>query len=196
LKIKKFVFPLRLFKIRIMEIKSLAVFCGSKYGEKEIYRQHAAELGTWMGINGITLIYGGGNKGIMADLSNAALAANGFVVGIIPKLLLDWEHANDKVSELIVVDDMHTRKKMLYEKCDAAVILSGGFGTLDELFEMITWNQLSIHNKKIFIINSGGFYTHLKLHMEHLQEEDFIYEPLSERILFFDDIETFTTSLK
>ena len=149
MKIKKFVFPLRLFKIRKMEIKSLAVFCGSKNGKKEIYRQHAAELGTWMGNNGITLIYGGGNKGIMGELSNAAMAANGFVVGIIPKLLLEWEHANDNISELIVVEDMHTRKKILYEKCDAAVILSGGFGTLDELFEMLTWNQLSIHNKKI-----------------------------------------------
>ena len=179
-----------------MEIKAIAVFCGSKNGKKEIYRQHAAALGTWMGKNKITLIYGGGNKGIMGELSNAAMNNNGFVVGIIPKLLLEWEHANDQISELIVVEDMHARKKIIYEKADAAVILSGGFGTLDELFEMLTWNQLSIHNKKIFIINSGGFYDHLQKHMEHLEEEDFIYEPLSDRIFFFDDIESFTKHLK
>ncbi len=178
-----------------MDIKALAVFCGSKNGTKKIYRQHAAELGTWMGLKGITLIYGGGNKGIMGELSNAAMANNGFVVGVIPKLLLEWEHANDKISELIIVDDMHARKKIIYEKCDAALILSGGYGTLDELFEMLTWNQLAIHNKKIFIINSGGFYDHLLKHMQHLENEEFLYEPMSERILFFNDIESFTDHL-
>lgn len=172
-----------------MDIKSLAVFCGSKNGSKEVYRQHAAELGKWMGIKGITLIYGGGNKGIMGALADAAMENNGFVVGIIPRLLLEWEHAHDSISDLIIVEDMHIRKKMIYEKCDAAVVLAGGFGTLDELFEMVTWNQLSIHNKKIFIINSGGFYDHLKNHMLQLETEDFIYEKVAERILFFDDIE-------
>ncbi len=180
----------------MMEIKSFAVFCGSKNGSKEIYRQHAAELGVWMGKNEVTLIYGGGNKGIMGAIATAVMENNGIVIGIIPKLLLEWEHAHDKITELIIVDDMHSRKKILYDKCDAAVILAGGFGTLDELFEMLTWNQLSIHNKKIFIINSEGFYDHLLKHMLHIQEEDFIYESVSERILFFNDIESFTSTLK
>src|SRR5436190_23916163 len=114
-----------------MQIKSLAVFCGSKSGHNPLFEAHAKTLGHILAEKNITLIYGGGNKGIMGAVANAVLAKNGKVTGIIPQLLTDREHSHQGITELIVVDNMHVRKKMLYEKCDAAIILPGGFGTLD-----------------------------------------------------------------
>jgi uncharacterized protein (TIGR00730 family) len=164
-----------------MAIKSLAVFCGSKNGNNPLFATHAKKLGHILAEKNITLIYGGGNKGIMGAVANAVLEKNGKVTGIIPQLLTDREHSHHGITELIVVEDMHIRKKMLYEKCDAAIILPGGFGTLDELFEMLTWNQLSIHSKEIYILNTAGFYTHLLAHAAVMQTENFLYDKLEDR---------------
>src|ERR1700754_3216022 len=106
-----------------MAISSLAVFCGSKSGNNPLYVEQAKALGHLLGSKKITLIYGGGNKGIMGTVSNAVLEKDGKVVGIIPEILKDREHHHQGITELIIVDDMHTRKKILYEKCDAAIIL-------------------------------------------------------------------------
>jgi uncharacterized protein (TIGR00730 family) len=165
-----------------MQITSLAVFCGSKAGNNPLFEAHAKTLGHILAENNITLIYGGGNKGIMGAVANAVLEKNGKVIGIIPQLLTDLEHSHKGITELFVVGDMHIRKKMLYEKCDAAIILPGGFGTLDELFEMLTWNQLNIHNKKILILNSGGFYDHLLAHAKTMEQENFLYDCIEDRI--------------
>lgn len=165
-----------------MAITSLAVFCGSKSGNNILFEKHAAILGHIIAEKNITLIYGGGNKGIMGAVANAVLEKNGKVTGIIPQLLTDLEHSHHGITELIVVDNMHVRKKMLYEKCDAAIILPGGFGTLDELFEMLTWNQLNIHSKQIFILNSAGFYDHLLAHAKMMQQENFLYDKIEDRI--------------
>ncbi len=159
-----------------MEIKAIAVFCGSKTGNNILFEQHATALGHLLSRKNITLIYGGGNKGLMAAIANAAMQNNGKVIGIIPKLLTDWEHQHDGLTELTIVDNMHTRKQMIYDKCDAAIILPGGYGTMDEVFEMLTWNQLNIHNKKIFFLNSGGFYTHLIAHIKIMHDENFLYD--------------------
>jgi len=165
-----------------MAITSLAVFCGSKSGNNPLFETHATALGYLLAEHNIKIIYGGGNKGIMGTIANAMLSKNGKVIGIIPQLLTDREHSHHDITELIVVTDMHSRKKMLYEKCDAAIVLPGGFGTLDELFEMLTWNQLNIHDKKIFILNSDGFYDHLLAHAKKMQEEGFLYDSIEERI--------------
>ena len=165
-----------------MQITSLAVFCGSKSGNNPLFEAHAKTLGHILANKNITLIYGGGNKGIMGAVANAVLEKNGKVIGIIPHLLTEWEHHHQGITELMIVDDMHIRKKLLYEKCDAAIILPGGFGTLDELFEMLTWNQLSIHNKGIFILNTSGFYDHLLAHAKIMQRENFLYDSLEERL--------------
>jgi uncharacterized protein (TIGR00730 family) len=170
-----------------MPIQSLAVFCGSKSGINKTFTEHAVKLGKLLAENKITLIYGGGNVGIMASIANAVMEHGGKVTGIIPKLLLDWERQHESITELIVVDDMHMRKKTIYERCDAALILPGGFGTLDELFEMLTWNQLSIHDKQIFILNSGGFYTHLIRHLQQMEDEHFLYASAKKRITVLDD---------
>lgn len=118
----------------------------------------------------------------MGTIANAVMEKNGKVTGIMPKLLTEWEHQHLGLTELLVVSDMHTRKRMLYEKCDAALVLAGGYGTLDELFEMLTWNQLSIHNKKIYVLNTDGFYDHLLAHIRKMEEEGFLYENLSTRL--------------
>ena len=165
-----------------MSIKSLAVFCGSKSGNNELFVAHARQLGHLIARKQITLVYGGSNKGIMGAVADAVLEKKGKVIGVIPKVLLEWEHQHMGLSELHEVADMHVRKNMLYEKCDAAIILPGGYGTLDEFFEMMTWNQLSIHDKKMYMLNSGGFYDHLIAHLKKMEEESFLYDALSKKI--------------
>lgn len=157
-------------------IQSLAVFCGSRPGSDPLFVQHAKQLGQLMAAHGIALVYGGGSKGLMGAVADAVMEAGGTVVGVIPEMLVQWEHQHEGITELLVVPDMHTRKKMMYERCDAAVILPGGFGTLDELFEMLTWNTLNIHSKDIYLLNSNGFYTHLVQHIEHMHKHEYLYE--------------------
>ena len=170
-----------------MALSSLAVFCGSRPGINPIYLQHATELGSILARRNVTMIYGGGKKGLMGCIADSAMHGGGSVKGVIPRVLIEWEHQHDSISELMVVDDMHIRKRKLYELCDAAIILPGGFGTLDELFEILTWNQLSIHDKKIFIMNSGGFYDHLLTHMHKLAAEGFLYGNLDEQITVLNE---------
>ncbi|WP_301921186.1 TIGR00730 family Rossman fold protein [Ferruginibacter sp.] len=158
-----------------MQYKSIAVFCGSKTGNNILFATHATQLGYLLAEKNITLIYGGGNKGLMASVANAVLEKGGKVIGIIPQILTQWEHHHQGITELIVVETMHVRKRMLYEKCDAAIVLPGGYGTLDELFEMLTWNQLRIHDKPIYILNSDGFYDGLIIHINNMQQENFLY---------------------
>ena len=169
-----------------MPIHSLAVFCGAKSGNNPVYTNHAAALGKLLAMHQITLIYGGGGKGMMKSLADHVMSSGGKVIGIIPKHLLEWEHQHKNITELMVVEDMHTRKKAMYGMCDAALVLPGGFGTLDELFEMLTWNQLSIHDKKIFILNTAGFYDHLISHISKIEEQGFLYENIKERINVLD----------
>lgn len=167
-----------------MKVQAVAVFCGSKNGNNPLFLQHAAELGKHLAVLNLRLIYGGGKKGIMGTLADAVLNNGGNVMGVIPKVLIEWEAQHENLTELAIVPDMHSRKKMMYELSDAAIILPGGFGTLDELFEMLTWNQLKIHDKKIYILNTAGFYDHLLNHLKIMEKEDFLYEPFSHRIVF------------
>lgn len=162
-----------------MAITSLAVFCGSKDGNDP---EHAKQLGYLLAQKKITLIYGGGNKGIMGAIANAVLERSGRVVGIMPKILTGIEHQHFGLTEMFEVADMHTRKRMLYEKCDAALILPGGYGTMDEFFEMLTWNQLNIHDKKIFILNTSGFYDHLISFIHKMEDQDFLYHKIVDRL--------------
>jgi len=159
-----------------MQIKSLTVFCGSKSGKNPAFEQMAMALGTWLADEQITLVYGGGNKGLMGATANACLAQGGKVIGIMPKLLLEWEAQHTGLTELIVTETMHERKLLLYEKGDAAIVLPGGLGTFDELFEMLVWNNLSIHDKKIVLYNFEGFYDPLVAMIHKMEEEDFLYE--------------------
>lgn len=160
------------------KINKLAIFCGSKTGKNPLYQQHALELAIIMAKYKIELVYGGGRKGIMGIVADSVMNKGGIVRGVIPRVLVDWEHQHEGISELFVVEDMHVRKRKMYELCDGVVILPGGFGTLDELFETLTWNQLALHDKKVFILNTAGFYDHLLHHLNFLNEEGFLWNDL------------------
>ncbi len=179
-----------------MQVKAIAVFCGSKAGTNPIFSVHAEVLGKILAQKGISLIYGGGNKGLMGAVANGALSQGGNVTGIIPKALTEFEHHHDGLTELTIVDTMHIRKQLLYEKCDAAIILPGGYGTLDEVFEMLTWNQLSIHHRPIYFLNSGGFYTHLLAHIQQMEAESFLYGKPTDLITIVNEVEVFNDLLQ
>ncbi|MEI6088032.1 MAG: TIGR00730 family Rossman fold protein [Bacteroidota bacterium] len=166
-----------------MKVKSFAVFCGSKSGLNHAFEEQAIHLGRIMAENNISLVYGGGSKGLMGAVANSVMDNGGKVIGVMPEILLGWEAGHTSITELIVVKDMHIRKKMMYELCDAAIILPGGNGTLDEMFEMLTWNTLNIHDKKIVLLNSNGFYVHLIAHIENMFEQGFLYENWKERLI-------------
>ncbi len=182
------------FKFKYM-ITSLAVFCGSKPGNNPLFAAHTAELGKLMAQRNIKLIYGGGSVGLMGGIADAVMNNGGKVVGVIPELLLQWEVEHKELTELIVVTDMHVRKRMMYELCDAAVILPGGYGTLDELFEMLTWNTLKIHSKKIILLNTAGFYDTLIAHIKTMTETGFLYEDWQERLIVCNDPQSISSVL-
>jgi hypothetical protein len=178
-----------------MNINAVTVFCGSKPGNDPAFIDAANDLGILLANEGISLVYGGGNKGIMGALANACLDAGGKVIGIIPKLLLEWEAQHEGLTELIVTESMHARKLLLYEKCDVAIILPGGMGTLDELFEMLTWNNLKIHNKKVYILNVNGYYDALIQLLDNMDAQGFMYESWKTRLVECDSIQSFKDAL-
>jgi uncharacterized protein (TIGR00730 family) len=138
--------------------KSVAVFCASADGARPEYRAAAEELGRTLAERGLGLIYGGAKVGLMGAVANAALAASGRVVGVIPHVLVDLEVAHEGVTELHVTSTMHTRKALMADKADAFFILPGGFGTFEEMFEVLAWQTLKIHSKPVVLLNIAGFY--------------------------------------
>jgi len=166
---------------------SVAVFCGSKLGNNKLFAQHAEEVGLMLAQKNIQLVYGGGNRGLMGIVANTVLKSQGKVVGVIPSLLNDKEQQHDALTTLHIVETVHERKKMMFELCEAAIILPGGFGTMDELFEIITWNQLSIHDKAIVLLNSDGYYNNLIAHLQQMQQEGFLYTPWNESFFTIQD---------
>lgn len=155
-------------------IKSIAVFCGSSSSSNPIYEEKAKELGTYMGANKYHLIYGGGNIGLMGIIANAALAAGGEVTGVLPHFLNKKEVGHVELSNLILVDSMHKRKQKIEELSDAFIGMPGGFGTLEEVSEMLTWAQLGLHQKPIGLYNINGFYNALFLQMDTMVSEGFL----------------------
>ena len=141
----------------------VGVFCGSKNGASGSYTELAVSLGRRLAELSIGLVYGGAKNG-------------GNVIGVIPKQILELEVAHTGLSKLIKVDDMHERKKAIYDYSDLFLALPGGFGTLDEFFEVLTWNQLDIHKKPVHILNLNGFFDNLLLHLDHLVKEGFLAE--------------------
>jgi len=159
-----------------MKLKSLAVFCASAMGVNEAYRQTALELGRTLAERGVGLIYGGSNAGLMQVLAESCLAHGGRVVGVIPEVLVDKEVAHHGISELHVVDTMHTRKALMGEKADGFLILPGGFGTMEEMFEVLAWQTLGLHTKRIVLLNTQGFYDGLLGWMDHAVEQGLLKE--------------------
>ncbi len=139
-----------------------------------MYRTEAARLGRYLAEEHIQIIFGGGKVGMMGILSDAALEAGGKVIGVIPAFLHVKEVAHDRLTELITVDTMHARKALIEKMCDGAIALPGGFGTLDELFEMLTWGQLGLHDKPVGILNTNGFYDPILSAVDRMVEEGFL----------------------
>ncbi len=169
-----------------MSHMSVAVFCGSREGDDPIFMKHAAQLGEILVQHKMTIIYGGGKRGLMGALSLSAMKLGGTIIGVIPDFLLQKGHTNTDVTELRIVKDMHERKRIMYELCSMAIILPGGLGTMDELFEMITWNSLKIHNKKIVLLNSGNYYEPLITLLDEMQDRMFLHENWRDRILVYN----------
>ncbi len=137
-------------------IRSAAVFCGSRNGHAPKYRAAALELGAGLAAADITLVFGGGRVGLMGAVADATLAGGGRVTGVIPEFLEQWEVAHGGVTELIVTDSMHTRKRRMFELSDVFISFAGGLGTFDETFEILTWRQLRLHDKPVLICDVDG----------------------------------------
>lgn len=163
-------------------IRRICVYCGSAGAVDERYREAARELGEALAKAGIELVYGGGRIGLMGVLADAALEAGGRVVGIIPGLLRDAELAHPSASELVIAGSMHDRKRLMAERADAFAVLPGGIGTLDEMFEIVTWRQLGLHDKPVFLVDVGEYWEPLRHLLDHLVAHGFA-APLVPRLL-------------
>ncbi|PLX01055.1 MAG: TIGR00730 family Rossman fold protein [Marinilabiliales bacterium] len=177
-------------------MKSNAVFCGSASGKNTLFHQGAEEMGVLIAKNNFTLVFGGGKVGLMGIVADAALNHNGKVVGIIPEFLQHKEIAHSTISKMIVVKTMQERKEKLINLSDGFIIMPGGFGTLDELFEVLTTLQLGVHRKPVAIFNPDGFYDHLINFIHQLVEEGFLKSCYSEMIIVDDKPESLLDKMK
>lgn len=155
-------------------VHRLCVFCGSASGARPEYAAVARELGTALAERGIGVVYGGASVGMMGAVADAALAAGGEVIGVIPQALVDREIAHADLSALHVVDSMHARKALMADLSDAFLALPGGMGTLEELFEVFTWRQIGIHDKPIALLDVAGYWAGLVTFLEHAEAEGFL----------------------
>ena len=164
-------------------MQSVCVFAGSSSGARSEYAIEAAALGQAIATRGWTLVYGGGNVGLMGVLADAALSAGGKVVGVIPRALVAKELAHAHLSELHVVESMHERKALMAERADGVIALPGGFGTLEEWFEVLTWSQLGLHAKPCGLLNVAGYYEPLLALLDHMVAERFVRGPHRDMIV-------------
>ena len=170
-------------------ISNVAIFCASSNGTNPIYRDAATELGLALARRNIGIIYGGANVGLMQALAEASLAAGARVVGVIPEVLVDLEVAHERLTELHVTTTMHTRKAMMNDLADAFLILPGGFGTFEEMFEVLAWQTLRLHQKPIVLININGFYDKLLGFLDHCVTEGLLKPRNREILLVANSVE-------
>jgi uncharacterized protein (TIGR00730 family) len=170
-------------------MKSLCVYCGSNAGNDPAYAAQAKALGARLACDDIALVYGGGNVGLMGIVADAVLEDGGEVIGVIPQQLVDWEVAHRGVTRLEVVDSMHARKARMFELADGFVALPGGFGTLDEMFEMLTWRQLGLGRKPCAFLDVGGFWQPLMTMLDGMVRERFLHEDQRNDLWHGDDLD-------
>ena len=167
---------------------AICVYCGSNSGRHPEYAEQARAFGSEMARRGIALVYGGGKVGLMGVVADAVLAGGGKVIGVIPRQLVELEVAHPGLSELVVVETMHQRKTRMYELSDAFVALPGGFGTMDEMFEMLTWAQLGLHRYPCAFLDVRGYYRDLRTLMDHMVDEAFVQAGQRDSLWFGDSI--------
>ncbi len=177
-------------------IASLCVYCGSKAGARSVYAERARALGDRIARDGLRMVYGGGNVGLMGIVADAVLAGGGEVVGVIPEQLVGWEVAHRGVTRLEVVANMHERKKRMFDLADGFVALPGGFGTLDEMFEMLTWRQIGIADKPCAFLDVDGFYAPLIAMLDTMVVERFLHAEQRQDLWHGEDIDALMSWLR
>jgi uncharacterized protein (TIGR00730 family) len=170
-------------------MKSLLVYCGVNHGTNPIYREVATELGKIMAERQIKLIYGAGSVGLMGTIADSVLANGGYVVGIIPNFLDRLEVGHKSLPEIYKVETMHERKAMMERLCDGIITLPGGYGSMDELFEILAWSQLGLHDKPVGLLNVNGFYDYLLQHIDKMVEEGFLKPQNRDLLVVANNIE-------
>ena len=170
-------------------MKSVCVYCGASTGSDPVYAEAAVELAQTLAARGLRIVYGGAHVGLMGLIADTALAAGAEVVGVIPKVLVDWEVAHTGLTELHVVDDMHERKAKMADLADAFVALPGGIGTLEELIEIYTWSYLGIHDKPFAVLNTAGYYDGFTAFLDHAVSQGFLRPEVRARLLVAPDAE-------
>lgn len=170
-------------------MKSITVFCGSSFGSDSIFEEQATLLGQTLAKQNIQLIYGGANVGLMGAVADGVLQEGGKAIGVLPHFLQSKEIAHQDLTELILVESMHERKTKMNDLCDGVIVLPGGYGTLEEFFEMITWAQLGLHKKPIAILNIDGFYDDLIKLVQTMVDKGFLKQINQEMLLVSDDID-------
>jgi len=177
-------------------MKRITVFCGSSFGTEEIYKQQATLLGQTLAKQNIELVYGGANVGLMGAVADGILNEGGKAIGVLPNFLRSKEIAHLGLTELILVESMHERKTKMNDLCDGVIALPGGFGTLEELFEMLTWAQLGLHKKPIAILNIDGFYDSLIELTKVMVEKGLLKEANQQMLLVSDNIDDLLEQMK
>lgn len=175
---------------------SVCVYCGSRFGADPAYRADAEALGAALAENGWRLVYGAGDVGLMGAVATATQGAGGETFGVIPVHLLQREVGKRDLSAFIVTENMHERKKVMYMNSDAIVVMPGGAGSLDEFFEVLTWRQLGLHEKPVFLLNTAGYWDPLTALIDHVIDEGFAEDTLKGYISVVPDVATLTESLR
>ena len=179
----------------IQQVQHVCVFCGSSPGARPIYVQAARQLGQTLARRGLTLVYGGARVGTMGQLAQAALDAEGHVIGVIPRALAEMKVAHTGLPDLRVVSSMHERKALMADLSDAFIALPGGLGTIEEFFEVLCWAQLGLHAKPCGLLNAGGYYDRLTAFLDHSVEEQFVRASHRDRVLVEQDAEALLDAL-
>lgn len=177
-------------------MKRVTAFCGSSNGTDDVYRSKAILLGKALAIQQIELVYGGAKVGLMGAVADGVLNEGGKVIGVLPHFLSTKEIAHEGLTELILVDNMHERKTKMNELCDGVIALPGGFGTLEELSEMLTWAQLGLHKKPIALFNVDGFYDHLIAMIQTMVDKGFLKDINQKMLLVSNDIDDLLAQMK
>jgi uncharacterized protein (TIGR00730 family) len=170
-------------------VKSVCVYCGASAGSDPVYAEAAVELAQALAARGLRVIYGGAQVGLMGLVADTALAAGAEVVGVIPKVLVEWEVAHSGLTELHVVGDMHERKALMADLADGFVALPGGIGTLEELVEVYTWSYLGLHDKPFAVLNTAGYYDGFTAFLDHAVSQGFLRPEVRARLLVAPDAE-------
>lgn len=179
-----------------MSQKSVCVFCGSRPGNDPSYTRDAEILGAGIVQAGLRLVYGAGDVGLMGTVARSVQSAGGNTFGVIPQHLVDWEVGKTDLSTYVVTETMHERKKVMFMNCDAVVVLPGGAGSLDELFEVLTWRQLGLHEKQIYIVNTNDYWSKLMSLMNHIVDSGFADASLLSFATLVPDAEAALVALK